>query len=86
MVKEREEKVRGREPQEGRMLSVEAQPQTSTTNPASAVETALAAMRTGHFGREGPEVKESPFLSPGQACWWLSSGGGCGLGPRVVDK
>ena len=67
------------------MLSVEAQPQTST-NPASAAEMPLAAMRTVQSGREGLEVKESPFLSPGQACRWLSSGGGCRLGARVVDK
>lgn len=59
--------------------SLEAQPQTCT-NPVSAVETSLAAVRTVHFGRWGPEVKDSPFLSPGQACWCLSSAGGYGLG------
>lgn len=64
--------------------ALEVQPQTRT-DPASSVETALAAVRTVHFGRRGPEVKESPFMSPGQAYWWLSSGGGCGLGGRVID-
>lgn len=64
--------------------ALEAQPHTST-DPTSSVETTLAAVRTVHFGRRGPEVKESPFLSPRQASWWLSSGGGCGFGGRVID-
>lgn len=45
--------------------ALEAQPQTST-DPTSSVETTLAAVRTVHFGRRGPEVKESPFCHLGR--------------------